>query len=127
MVRNVSPMKIESKTLGPDLVLVALDGRLDIASVAQVEPAFKAACDTANVVLVDLSHIPFMASIGIRLLLASAKGLRKKGGAMGLFACDPQVEKVLRATGVDQLISIHATRDDALAEAGGRSAGSGVT
>ncbi|MDI4665235.1 STAS domain-containing protein [Xanthobacter autotrophicus] len=114
-------MKIESKPLGPGLVLVSLDGRLDIAGAAQVEPQFKAACDEAALLLVDLSRTPFMASIGIRLLLAGAKGLRRKGGAMHLFACDPQVEKVLVTTGVDQLVAIHATRDEALAAAGAAS------
>lgn len=111
-------MKIERTSLGPDLLLVSLDGRLDIAGAAQVEPDFKAVCAEARVLLVDLSRTPFMASIGIRLLLAGAKGLHKKGGEMRLFACDPQVEKVLRATGVDQLVTIHATRDEALAAAG---------
>lgn len=111
-------MKIEKKSLGPDLVLVVLDGRLDIGGAAQVEPEFKAACAEAQVLLVDLSGTPFMASIGIRLLLAGAKGLHRKGGVMRLFACDPQVEKVLRATGVDQLVSIYGTRDEALAVAG---------
>lgn len=110
-------MKIEKQLLGPDLVLVILDGRLDIAGAAQVEPAFKGACAEAQTLLVDLGRTPFMASIGIRLLLAGAKELRRRGGAMQLFACDPQVEKVLRATGVDQLVSIHATRDEALAAA----------
>ncbi|MEP9352954.1 STAS domain-containing protein [Xanthobacter sp. KR7-65] len=111
-------MKIERTPLGPDIVLVCLEGRLDIAGAAAVEPEFKAACEAARVLLVDLSRTPFMASIGIRLLLAGAKGLHRKGGTMALFACDPQVEKVLRSTGVDQLISIHATRDEALAAAG---------
>ncbi|MFG1345747.1 STAS domain-containing protein [Xanthobacter autotrophicus DSM 431] len=111
-------MKIERTSLGPDIVLVSLDGRLDMAGAALVEPDFKVACGAARLLLVDLSRTPFMASIGIRLLLAGAKGLHKKGGEMRLFACDPQVEKVLRSTGVDQLVTIHATRDEALAVAG---------
>ncbi|MFG1244782.1 STAS domain-containing protein [Xanthobacter versatilis] len=114
-------MKIESQPLRPGVVLVSLDGRLDISGAAQVEPQFKAACDAANVVLVDLSRTPFMASIGIRLLLTGAKGLRRKGGSLHLCACDPQVEKVLVATGVHQLVAIHATRDEALAAAGSSS------
>lgn len=111
-------MKIERTTLATDVIVVAIAGRLDIAGAAAVEPDFKSACEAARVLLVDLSATPFMASIGIRLLLAGAKGLHRKGGTMGLFACDAQVEKVLRSTGVDQLVGIHATRDEALAAAG---------
>lgn len=115
-------MKIDSKALSPGVVLVSLDGRLDIAGAAKVEPQFQAACEEASVLLVDLSRTPFMASIGIRLLIAGAKGLKRKGGAMRLFGCDPQVGKVLTATGVDQLVAIDATRDEALAAAGVASA-----
>lgn len=110
-------MKIEKTSLGPGVVLVALAGRLDMAGATSVEPDFKAACDGATALLVDLSRTSFMASIGIRLLLAGAKGLRKRGGTMALCACDPQVERVLRATGVDNLIAIHETREEALAAA----------
>lgn len=111
-------MKIEKTPHGPDAVLVRLEGRLDAAGATAVEPEFKAACAAARVLVVDLSRTPFMASIGIRLLLAGAKGLHRKGGTMALCACDPQVEKVLRSTGVDQLVGIHPTRDEALAAAG---------
>ncbi|MFS8035418.1 STAS domain-containing protein [Xanthobacter sp. AM11] len=116
-------MKIEINPFAPGTVLVALEGRLDIAGAAMVESDFKAACDGAGLVLVDLSRTPFMASIGIRLLLTGAKALHRKGGNMRLFACDPQVEKVLRSTGVDHLVSIHATREEALADAGALPAG----
>lgn len=108
-------MKIDTRELGPGLALVVLDGRLDIAGAADIDAAFRAVCDRGGVLLVDLAATPFMASIGIRLLLAGAKALNRKGGAMRLFGCDPQVEKVLRATGVDQLVTLHATREDAVA------------
>lgn len=110
-------MRIEKTSLGPGLVLVALTGRLDMAGATGVEADFKAACEGTKTLLVDLSGTSFMASIGIRLLLAGAKGLRKTGGTMVLFACEPMVERVLRATGVDQLIAIHETREEALAAA----------
>lgn len=111
-------MKIEIRALNPDVALIILSGRLDIAGAAEVEKEFGAAAAQSNAALIDLSATPFMASIGIRLLLANAKTLRRRSGRMVLFGCDPQVEKVLRSTGVDQLISIVATRDAALAEVG---------
>lgn len=108
-------MKIETTSPAAEQVVIAIAGRLDIAGAADVETAFGAAVDGAQTVVVDLTGVPFIASIGIRLLLANAKALSRRSGHMILCGCDPQVDKVLRSTGVDQLIAMVATREDALA------------
>ena len=111
-------MKIETRPLGPDGVLVALAGRLDVAGVPKVEAAFNAVSAQHRLAIVDMSQIPYIASIGIRLLLANAKTLSRRGGRLILCGCDPQVEKVLRSTGLDQLIPLLKSQDEALAQAG---------
>lgn len=116
-------MKMETSPLAPDVVLIALSGRLDIAGAAAVEGGFGAEAGKARVVVVDLSQTPFVASIGIRLLLTNAKALSRRNGSMMLCGCDPQVERVLRSTGVDQLIAIVPTKDAALAELGSAASG----
>lgn len=107
-------MNLESSELGPGKLLIALSGRLDIAGAAEIETAFSALASHAQVTLVDLSQVPFVASIGIRLLLANAKALYKRGGKMVLFAAVPDVERVLLITGVGELAEIVSSRDDAL-------------
>lgn len=111
-------MKIETTPLDTGDVVVAFAGRLDIAGVAEVEAPFGTVAREARTVLVDLSGAPFVASGGIRLLLANAKVLSRRGGRMIIFGCDSQVEKVLRSTGVDQLIPLVGTRDEAIALTG---------
>lgn len=111
-------MKIETFSPAPDIALIALAGRLDIAGVAEVEGEFGTQARKARVVIVDLSGTPYLASIGIRLLLANAKALGRRGGRILLCACDPQVEQALRLTGVDHLVTLVPSRDAALAEAG---------
>lgn len=118
-------MKIETTELGKQVMLAALAGRLDIAGAGAVEAPFAAAAREAHVMVVDLSGVTFLASIGIRLLLANAKALTRRSGHMILFGCDPQVEKVLRSTGVDQLIAIVATREEAVGRAGTLAPGGG--
>lgn len=120
-------MNIETSSLAPDIVLICLTGRLDIAGAAQVEIEFGAQASKARVVVVDLSGTPFVASIGIRLLLANAKALSRRNGSMLLCGCDPQVERVLRSTGVDQLIALVPTREAALAEVGTVASGGATT
>ncbi len=111
-------MKIETKPLGPDEVLVALSGRLDVVGVPKVEGAFSAVSTRSRIAIVDMSETPYIASIGIRLLLTNAKALSRRGGRLILCGCDPQVEKVLRTTGLDQLIPLLASVADACAHAG---------
>lgn len=107
-------MHLESSELGPGQTLIVLTGRLDIAGAAEIETSFSAFASHAHATLVDMSGVPYLASIGIRLILANAKSLRKHGGRMVLFGCDPQVERVLLTTGVNELTDIVPTREDAL-------------
>ncbi|MDI4665056.1 STAS domain-containing protein [Xanthobacter autotrophicus] len=117
-------MNIETHALGPEQVLIVLDGRLDIDGTAQIEVAFSAVSSHARATLVDLSATPFVASIGIRLLISNAKALARRGGRMIIFGAEPEVEKVLLTTGVGELATLVATRaeaDAALASAGAAS------
>lgn len=106
-------MKMDTTTLGPAKVLIVLSGRLDIAGAGQIETEFTAAASHAEVVLVDMAGVSFLASIGIRLILTVAKALHRRGGRLVLFGCDHQVEKVLLTTGVGELTDIVETRADA--------------
>lgn len=53
----------------------------------------------------DLSGVTFMDSSGIAVVLRSWKRMSQLGGATTLQAVPPQSAKVLRAAGVDRLIS----------------------
>ena len=106
-------MNIETHALGPEQILIVLSGRLDIEGTAQIETAFSAVSSHAKATLVDLSATPFVASIGIRLLLSNAKALARRGGRLIIFGAEPPVEKVLLTTGVGELATLVATRADA--------------
>jgi anti-anti-sigma factor len=72
--------------------------------VAQARPA-----------LVDLSGVGFIASMGIRLLISSAKALKAKGATMVLFGAQPLVQDVLEQAALDQILDIVASESEALA------------
>ncbi|MFG1181059.1 STAS domain-containing protein [Xanthobacter versatilis] len=106
-------MNIETHALGPEQVLIVLDGRLDIEGTAQIEVAFSAASSHAKATLVDLSAMPYVASIGIRLFISNAKALTRRGGRLILFGAEPTVERILLTTGLGDLATVVATRADA--------------
>ncbi|MFG1350653.1 STAS domain-containing protein [Xanthobacter autotrophicus] len=106
-------MNIETHALGPEQVLIVLDGRLDIEGTAQIEVAFSAVSSHAKATLVDLSATPFVASIGIRLFISNAKALARRGGRLIVFGATPTVKDVLLTTGLGELATLVATRADA--------------
>jgi anti-anti-sigma factor len=100
-------MQIDSELLDNKAIKVTLDGRLDIAGAEAIDLKFTALTATKNAaVLVDMSQVSFLASIGIRLLLSNAKACSLKGGKMVLFDVQPMVKDVLTSSGVATLIPI---------------------
>ena len=56
-------------------------------------------------VVVDLSRVSFLSSIGIRLIIQNAKALQGKGGKMTLFIGEnEQVGTTLESTGISSLV-----------------------
>ena len=64
--------------------------------------------------VIDLSGVSFVASMGIRLLIASARGLRQKGATLVLFGAQELVANALDQAALDQIIPIVATERQAL-------------
>jgi len=57
--------------------------------------------------LVDLSKVNFLASMGIRTLITGAKMLKERGGKMILFSPEMMVAKVLKTSGTEMLIPVY--------------------
>lgn len=111
-------MNITTTELPGDIVCVALEGRLDAAAADAIGTRFTAATAAqGRAVVVDLAAVSFIASLGIRLLIANARALSQKGVTMVLFGAGEQVADVLHDAAIDQLIPCVQTQDDAVARA----------
>lgn len=110
-------MQFESNTLSENVIQLILNGRLDPAGTQLIEHSlsFVTTTQTANIIL-DLSGVSFLASIGIRLLMTSARGQANRGGKLVLAAPQPLVRKVLETAGIDQLIPLYADVEAAHAD-----------
>ena len=108
-------MPISHQDVGDSLRRITLTGRLDGLGTAEIAPQFTALTSQwRERMLVDLTAIDFLASIGIRALISNAKLLRRNGGRMVLLVGhNPPVTKVLEATGIDSLIPTFAEAADA--------------
>jgi anti-anti-sigma factor len=57
--------------------------------------------------VVDLAKVSFLASLGVRTLMLSAKTLIGRGCEMAVCGADENVEKVLRTTGFNEVAGIY--------------------
>lgn len=90
-----------------DVTRVALAGRLDIEGVGAVEVKFLAATAAhRRPSVVDLSAVTFIGSLGIGMLVGSAKSLARHGARMVLLDPQPLVERTLVASSVPAVIPI---------------------
>ena len=89
--------------------MLKLIGKLDIVGVGQIETRFIGYSAGEGVrVVVDLSEVDFLASIGIRLLTLTAKSVAMRGGKMALINPNPDVQNVLDVTGIPAIIPIYS-------------------
>jgi anti-anti-sigma factor len=92
-----------------------LTGRLDAAGVDHIDLRFTAAVVTHHrPAIVDLAEVSFIASMGLRLFIATAHSARLKGIRMVLFGAQGMVREVLEQAAIDQIMDIVETEAQAL-------------
>jgi anti-sigma B factor antagonist len=92
--------------LGNGAAKLALSGRMDITGALAADPVFARLAEEKSHLLVDMSDVSFLASLGIRTLVMSCKTLASRGGHFVLFGLQPSVDKVLRTSGLHTMIPI---------------------
>ena len=107
-------MKLEYSELENGIRMLKLAGRLDITGTGEIETKFTGHCAGDNVrVVVDLSGVDYLASIGIRLLMTVVKSLNSRNGKMVLLNPTPDVRNVLEITGVPSVIPVYSQMESA--------------
>jgi len=89
---------------------------MDMIGVGEIELPFTALAASRPVsVLVDLTGVTFLASVGLRCIIQSAKALDLKGGRMALLVGDnPLVRGTLETVGVGEIIPMFSDEASAL-------------
>jgi anti-anti-sigma factor len=119
----MSSVSIEHQDLADELRLIQLAGRLDMVGAGEIELRFTTLAATKPIgVLVDLTQVTFLASVGLRCIIHSAKALDQKGGRMALLLGDNAlVLDTLETVGIDEIIPVFSDRAEALASFGAES------
>jgi anti-sigma B factor antagonist len=108
-------MEMTLVNAGPEYTHIALSGRVDLKGIGDLDWEFTHHTVTRKKpVLVDISEVDFLASIGLRMLVKVAKAIAKNSAKMVLLNPHPNVEEVLRTSGFDKIISIEQDYEKAL-------------
>lgn len=100
-------MDLQVQHLADGIDRVRLVGRLDSTGVELIDPQLNLiGSGGSSRVVLDLSQVSFLASVGIRSLLTTARALRRHGGRMALLSPQSIVEEVLKVTGIENIIPI---------------------
>lgn len=99
-------MAIVSKDISPALRLITVSERLDLQGTEKIEPSFLSLTRTGQQnIVVDISEVTFLSSVGIRMLIASGKALLETGGRMALVVGhNATAVKTLKMTCVDSIL-----------------------
>lgn len=100
-------MQFHSEQLDQGITRVALVGRLDIEGAQAVDMKFNVLAGAVDKLIVDMAEVSFLASMGLRTLMTCARTVGSKGKKMVIAAPQPNIDKVLRASGMDEVVGIY--------------------
>lgn len=106
-------MEIKQEDLDDGIHKVTLAGSLDIAGASEVDLPLSVIGGKYDKVMVDLKGVTFLASMGVRVLVKSAKAMAGHGGKMVLVSPTEPARRVLESIGVDAIMPIVANETEA--------------
>ncbi|MEV6607179.1 anti-sigma factor antagonist [Kutzneria sp. NPDC051319] len=108
-----TPISVSTERIGT-IAVVHLFGELDLATVEQVEQAVTAAAEDVSALILDLEGLSFLASTGLSLLARWSQRAEEESFGLRIVAARRQALRPLQITGLDSVLTIDATVDEAL-------------
>jgi anti-anti-sigma factor len=106
---NISTEQIERTTV------VRMSGNLDTNTSPGAQEKLDALIGEGNTdLLVNLRHVGFVSSAGLRILLATAKRLNGSEGSLKISNLNDTVNEVFEISGFITILSVYDTEEDAL-------------
>jgi anti-anti-sigma factor len=107
-------MEINEETRGK-VKIVGLRGRLDANSSPAVEKELQALMDRGEERLVlDLSELTYISSLGLRIFIAVAKNIRKVNGKLALAGLNDHIYEIFKIAHFTSIFSIYPSCEEAV-------------
>ena len=102
-----------------DVVILAPRHRVDTNNSPEVEKVvFENIGNGDGRVVIDFSQVEYVSSAGLRVLLKTAKHMKKGGGKLGLSNLNDQIKEVLELSGFLGIIDCYDSVDTCIASFG---------
>ena len=96
--------------------VIAVRGEIDLFTAPELKQKLTDAIEGGKSrIVVDLTDTSFLDSTALGVLIGAVKRLRSRDGALVIVNVDQNIAKTFEITGLDQIFTILATRDDAIA------------
>ncbi|MEV7397508.1 anti-sigma factor antagonist [Aeromicrobium sp. NPDC092404] len=107
------PMTLTSVDDGPHRI-IGVAGEVDVSTAPEfIETALAAVESGQHHLIVDLHRTSFIDSSGLSAFILVQKALAKQGGTLDLVGLVERVHRLFTMAGLDQVIRLHATLDQA--------------
>jgi anti-sigma B factor antagonist len=114
-------VKVTTVRVGRFAATVTVWGEVDLYAAPDLGEALASLPHEVRHVLVDLSQVGFIDSVGLATLVAAARRLEERQGRMLLVVDDARVRRLLAVTGLDRFFSVRSSDADTARELVGAS------
>ena len=108
-------MPIELTETPVGVTRAILSGRIDVANIPAIDPPLQQAAQSGGAMLIDLSAVDFIASLGLRTLIKCARIMSQKQGRLALLSPRPAVAEIIEISGIEELIPVYHSEAEAIA------------
>ena len=96
--------------------LLSVVGEVDASSSIELDNAINDAIESGNKkFLVDCSHLEYISSAGLGVFMSYIEEFKKRDITLVIYGLNEKVSNVFEILGLDQLLSIRASKDEAKA------------
>jgi anti-anti-sigma factor len=98
------------------VTVVEVEGKMTTTTSPEAEAYLsELLAEGTNQIVLNLEGVDFIASTGLRVILATGKKLMASEGKMVICSLNPTVAEVFRMSGFSQMFAVCDTEDEALA------------
>ena len=110
-------LNIQKKRIEPDIMVLALEGKICLGNSAKELEWAVAELQKANEkkVIFDLTGVTMMDSTGIGIVAMCSGKMKKAGGELRVAGATGVVEDVLKLTHMEAIVNLHGTTEEAVA------------
>ena len=108
-------VEVRANDVNPDVKVVLLSGRLDMATADEASPVMLQALEDSQAgIVVNLAEVAFMSSSGLRMLIAACQRSQASGKQIALIGSQPAIYKIFKVASLDKMFKFFETEDEAI-------------